>query len=219
MKMTLVPSYPAPDKESLLAVMDVLVGISDGFQIDFVDGEFVPAVSWPFSAAGAIELQELKKYSSSYELEIDCMVEDPGQYSDLFVEAGFKRVVLHLGSSDKLIATKDFLQEEGLSVGLAFTSDADYSEVVELIPGFDYVQVMGIKEVGKQGQPFDDRTYGTVRKLRKQFPDLEIAVDGGVNANTIPQLVDAGANRLAPGSAITKSDDKVAAYKQLQSLI
>ncbi len=219
MPISLLPSYPAPDKQSLFAVMDVLVGISDGFQVDIVDGEFVPAVSWPFSATGAIELLELKKYSSGYELEVDCMVEDPGRYLDIFVETGFKRVVLHLGSSDKLITTKDFLQDEGLLVGLAFTNDANWSKVASLIPDFDYVQVMGIKEVGKQGQPFDERTYETVRKLRKQFPDLEIAVDGGVNAKTIPQLVESGATRLAPGSAITKSEDKIAAYKQLQSLI
>lgn len=217
---SIVPSFPAPALHDLDSVMSALVGVSDGFQVDIVDGKFVPAVSWPFNEERGIEaLFELKKYSESYELEIDCMVKQPEQYLNVFVETGFKRVVVHFGSTEKLDEIVDSLHKHGIKVGVAVTNDVPFSDILDSVAKVDYLQVMGIKEVGKQGQPFDERTYDTVAKLRQQIPEVEIAIDGGVNETTIPKLFVAGANRFAPGSAITKVTDPVVAYKHLQTLI
>ena len=83
----------------------------------------------------------------------------------------------------------------------------------------DFVQLMGIKEVGRQGQPFAEETFARVKKLRSVYPELEIAIDGGVNQETIPGLAEAGASRLAPGSAIAKQADPKAAYLDLKKLL
>ena len=77
---------------------------------------------------------------------------------------------------------------------------------------------MGIKTVGKQGQPFDSRTEKNIERIKNKYPDLTIAVDGAVNESTIPVLVAAGAIRLAPGSAITRAPDSAEAYKHLHEL-
>lgn len=220
MQISLVPSYPAPNKEALTSVLTTLEGVSAGFQVDIVDGQFVPAVSWPFSAqAGVADLEELSQFAEKYELEIDCMVLHPEQYLDLFISVGFKRVVIHYGSTDNLDQIIARLRENNIKVGIAATNDISLDELLPVIEKVDYVQIMGIKEVGKQGQPFDDRTYETVKKLREHRPEIEIAVDGGVNQETIPKLFAAGANRFAPGSAITKAADPIAAYKQLVALV
>jgi pentose-5-phosphate-3-epimerase len=70
-----------------------------------------------------------------------------------------------------------------------------------------------------QGQEFDERTLDTIAKLRKSYPRLEIAVDGAVNAATIRRLLQAGATRFAPGSAITQTADPALSYKQLRGMI
>ena len=67
---------------------------------------------------------------------------------------------------------------------------------------FDFVQVMGIAEIGYQGEPFAEAALGRIRELRQAFPDLVMSVDGGVSSDTIVRLVEAGAQRFVSGSAI-----------------
>ena len=78
---------------------------------------------------------------------------------------------------------------------------------------------MGIATIGVQGQPFDERTLATVSELRRLYPNYTIAVDGSVNQDTIQSLQQAGANRFAPGSAITAAPDPVVAYQELKNLV
>ena len=73
--------------------------------------------------------------------------------------------------------------------------------------------------MGQQGQPFDERTIDTIKYFRAKFPDLEIAVDGAVNSKTIPLLIAAGANRLSPGSAVSKNNNTKQAYLDLKKLV
>jgi ribulose-phosphate 3-epimerase len=107
----------------------------------------------------------------------------------------------------------------GYKLGIAATADIPLTDITALIPEVSFVQLMGIAAVGQQGQPFDVRTLARARELRDRYPDLEIAVDGAVNSETIPQLYAAGVNRFAPGSAITKASDPVLAYRTLQALV
>ena len=104
-----------------------------------------------------------------------------------------------------------------MGLGILNTTPSEFLH--EWIPHFDYVQVMGIETIGAQGLPFDERTLGTVAQLRETYPELEIAVDGAVNASTIPRLIAAGANRFLPGSAIVRSPHPEEAYKQLLKLL
>ncbi len=219
MEITVVPSYPAPTWLDLQQALKTLEGTCSEFQVDIVDGQFVPARSWPFNAGAQVDsLFNLKTFGLDFDLEVDCMVSEPEQYLDLFIEVGFKRVVIHYGSTANLPAIIDKLHKKNVLVGLAFTNDVSLDEILLTSDTIDYFQVMGIKEVGKQGQSFDGRTLQTVQTLRQQFPNIDIAVDGSVNERTIEALKAAGANRLAPGSAIVKSDDPVAAYKHLLHL-
>lgn len=219
MNVTLIPSFPAPDKASLFSVMDAVKGQSKGFQVDFVDGIFVPFKSWPFSNSQVSDIESLAIYKDIYELEADCMVANPEQYIDLLIETGFRRIIVHYGSTENLLAIGKRLQEAGILLGIAFTNNTPLETMIDIVAVVDYVQIMGIREVGQQGRPFDERTYETVSELRKHFPLLEIAVDGGVNENTITGLIKAGANRVAPGSAITKADSPLDAYKHLLKLV
>lgn len=218
--INLLPSYPAPSWPELKRVLDALVGVSSDFQIDMVDGEFVPHTSWPFTETGIAEaLEQLSLYRDQYVLEFDCMVLQPEQYLDRLVAAGAKRVIVHYGSTSAYEDIKAHSSEHGYALGLAVTLDVPLAEIITHLQYVSYVQVMGIAKVGQQGQPFDERTLTRIQELKEFHPDLPVAVDGGVNATTIPALVKAGADQLAPGSAITKEADPLAAYKQLQALL
>lgn len=219
-KITLLPSYPAPGEEELFAALDNLAGVSPEFQIDMVDGKFVDAISWPFTEGDfSTAIDTLPESVSQFVLEFDCMVMEPIQYLDDLYRVGAGRVIVHHGSTQDYESCVAHAREHGYQIGLAILPTVELSEVKELIEDFDYVQVMGIAEVGKQGQPFAEESLTLIAAIRELFPEKEIAVDGSVNADTIPALIKAGANRLAPGSAIIAAPNQAAAYQELVGLI
>ncbi len=220
-KVVVVPSYPAPTFEDLADVAIDISSVSDELQVDIVDGEFVEAISWPFNQTDTDTVEELGRLMelpSGLSLELDCMVLDPVQYLDTFVRLGVARVIIHFGSTNYYEECLEHAANNDYLIGLALLPNTDFTEVAGLIEKFDYVQVMGIAEVGAQGQPFDERALDLIAIIRANFPDKDIAVDGAVNAQTIPALVAAGANRLAPGSAIVAAADRVEAYGTLSFL-
>jgi ribose 5-phosphate isomerase B len=219
-KKNIVPSLPAQSFDEIENLCTQLCNVSSGLQIDIVDNVFAPHTSWPFTEADPKDaLLKLKDWSSQFEIEIDCMCMDPLQYLDVFVQIGVKRVVIHAGSTEQYAACIAHAHEHAYAIGLAVTNDTDLQILNTLSSSIDFIQVMGITHIGQQGQEFDERTLNTVAKLRKIHPYLEIAVDGAVNQRTIPHLLQAGATRFAPGSAVTKASDPKEAYKLLATLI
>lgn len=218
--VSLVPSLPAASFETLANLLRQLRGVVKAFQVDIVDGIFVPHTFWPFTEADPQRaLASLAPFTTDFSLELDCMVREPLQYLDTIAALPAKRVIVHVGSTHDYGAIVAHAQTHHYRLGIAATADVPLAELTALIPQFDYVQLMGIAKVGSQGQPFDTRILPYARALRTTFPELEIAVDGAVNADTIPQLYAAGVNRFAPGSAIAKADDPVAAYRELAQLV
>lgn len=218
--MNIVPSLPAQTYTEIEALATALVHVVQELQIDIVDGKFVEAVSWPFTEHDPrTAMQQLAPLTQDFSIEMDCMVMHPEQYLDLFVGLGVSRVIVHMRSTDAYDAIVKHARAHGYKIGIAFTNDVPFEEYRDLIGRVDFVQIMGIAVVGKQGQPFDDRTLVTARMLRDAYPELEIAVDGSVNQHTIGALKEAGVTRFAPGSAIAKQEDPKAAYHHLCSLI
>lgn len=219
MSVTIVPSYPAPDQAKLESFIGKIGKVSGAIQIDLVDGKYVPPVSWPFTEEDPVAaLTALSNYSNELEVSVDCMIQNPEQYINLFLKSGVSRIVIHYGSTEFWKEISAVVHKEGKKIGLAITNDVLLEDIEQMLPEADYIQVMGIATVGKQGQPFDERTVDTIKSLHKKYPSLVIAVDGSVNEATIPALVAAGATRLAPGSVLTKEPDPVSVYKQLVTL-
>ncbi len=220
--ISVVPSLPAASFEEIVSLCDALEDIAPEIQIDIVDGEYVPLRSWPFvekEAGVKSELLRLQPYAEKFLLEMDCMVLNPEQYLDTFVEIGVHRVAVHIGSTQKYAHIIKHANDNAYELGFALTNDTPLDIVHKYIDDISYVQLMGIKEVGQQGQPFDSRTLQRARQLRTCYPELEIAVDGSVNEKTMPLLFAAGVTRFAPGSAIAKTDDPASSYKHLVSLV
>lgn len=218
--LSVAPSLPAAKFAELESLVASLTGTARELQVDIVDGVFVPATSWPFTEENPREeLLKLKGLTKTISIEVDCMCMRPETYLDLFVEVGVSRVIIHAGSTTQYETCIAHARSHGYKIGLAVLNTTAPELVLTYATHFDFVQVMGIETVGAQGQPFDVRTLETVQTLRAKYPRLEIAVDGAVNTSTIIRLKEAGANRFAPGSAITKAPDAASAYRQLVALV
>lgn len=218
--LTMVPSLPAASFEEIKSLCEKLVGVSPGFQIDVVDGQFVPHTAWPFTETDVMtEWQKINTLPGDFVYELDCMVMQSEQYLHIFETLPLSKIIVHFGSTEAYDEFFAHGQAAGREICIAFTNDVSLSDVYPLIERGASVQIMGIANVGQQGQSFDERTLETARALRARYPKLSIAVDGSVNAHTIPKLIAAGVNHFAPGSAISRADDPIAAYCELSTLL
>jgi ribulose-phosphate 3-epimerase len=114
----------------------------------------------------------------------------------------------------------------GIELGLAINIDTPNTDIYpylsrvddEGLMPVDFVQFMGIRKIGYQGEPFAEEVYGKIRELRAHNPDIIISVDGGVNLENAPILLEAGANRLIAGSAVFDSDDIKSVIEKFKKL-
>ena len=111
----------------------------------------------------------------------------------------------------------------GIEIGIALnikTPNEDIYKFFELNDAgrslIDFVQFMGIREIGYQGQYFDERVLGKIRELRQSHSDTIISVDGGVTFENAHEIVEAGVNRLVSGSAIYESENIKEAIEEMK---
>ncbi len=199
-------------------------GVAPLVQVDVVDGIFAPTKTWPYTGGDEFEKivaqDEGLPFWEDIDFQFDLMLANPKDEMERFVQTGAASVIVHAmspGAKEALV----LLQESRpiVSVGVAFLPSAAVADVQAFEGLYDFVQVMGIAEVGSQGKPFDTQTLFLVAALRAARPELLIQIDGGVSLSNAEALVQAGANRLVVGSAIFGAKDPVDAYKALYTRV
>ena len=234
----ILPAIIPESFDDLKDKMSLVKGITHMVQIDICDGKFVSSKSWPYigdqdnNFRNIVEESEGFPFWQSMDFEVDLMVKNPEEVFEDWIRAGAKRIVLHTESSEKLI---DFIKEirnkygyygdsiVGIEIGIALnvkTPNEDIYKFFELNDAgrslIDFVQFMGIREIGYQGQYFDEKVFGKIRELRQSHPDTIISVDGGVTFGNAHDIVEAGVNRLVSGSAIYESENIREAIEEMK---
>ena len=228
----IIPAILEKDFKEIKHKLGILRGLVKTVQLDIEDGVFVSNRTWPF-ASGGIKDPDFKKIINEeegmpnfqdFDFEIDLMVSDAVENFDLYAKLGAKKIIFHIEAVEAVEEFRDFLEgldlyvRDDIKIGVAINPSTNIEQIFPVIPHTDFVQVMGIAEIGFQHGNFDERTTSHVRALREKFSDLVISVDGGVNLDTAPLLIAAGAERLVIGSAIWKSDDIINTIKKFQEL-
>lgn len=213
-----IPIVPAVIPSSLAAAIEAtkLFRFSHEIHVDVVDGKFVPTISWPYEPSG--EVIALKPHTDAYTLEVDLMVENPFKFARAWEEAGADMLVFHVETID-FESFKDFIEHTGMTIGISFHGNTSIETTLPFIEIADYVQIMGIHTIGAQGQPFSEETFSKISRIKSEFPEKMISVDGSVNKHTIKRLANAGADRVVVGSAIIGQEDPAAAYRELCALV
>jgi ribulose-phosphate 3-epimerase len=226
----IIPAILPKDLEDLRDKMAQVSGIAPVVQIDICDGKFVASKSWPYVKGGMDEFSRITAedegfpFWDSLDLEIDLMVRKPEEVVDDWIKAGAKRLVLHIESAPNILETIEKLRDEygtakeesfGLEIGVALdirTPNEEVFEILDMVDAdgdsiIDFVQFMGIDNMGFQGQEFNDQVLEKISDLRDSYPNIPISVDGGVNFDNAADLISAGATRLISGSAIFETGD------------
>ena len=180
--------------------------------LDVMDGTITPSVNWPFTKEGLKEMEKITSgeiglpFWREVNYEVDVMMKNPEESFAEWVNAGFHRIIIHVETTQKLLSLIN--EWKGIvEIGVAVGIETENEELYKYIDaGADFVQFMGIFQIGFQGSPFDSRVLEKISKMREVYPNLPISADGGVNMDTVPELLKAGADRLVIGSAIFKKD-------------
>jgi len=222
--LEIVPAIIPKDLEDLKIHLAQVNGLVPVVQIDVLDGKFVPNVSWPFYKGDKEEFtkiisqEEGLPFWDSFYFEADLMIEKPEEHVEDFIFAGFSRLIVHIESTNKMGEIIDKCRELDTEIGIAIDIETPNEVLDEYIDRIDFVQFMGIAEIGAQGEPFDARVVEKIAALKAEHPDILVSVDGGVSLETTPFLIGAGAERLVSGSAIFGSEDIAKTLSQFQTI-
>ena len=230
----IIPAILPSSREDLEGKLAQLEGLVDTVQVDIVDGRFAAPATWPYVGEKAefakrIAEGEAFPYLGRIHFEVDLMVDHSEEVAGLWIAAGAERIVIHVESTSRLSEiirdlevkyghSKDFAPGL-LSLGLSLDDDADISLIEPYVDRIDYVQFMGIDEVGRQGQPFDPDVLKQIRAFRRLHPEMTIQVDGGVSLETAPVLIEAGVDRLVIGSALWKARNLKEELQKYRNLV
>lgn len=195
-------------------------GLVPFVQIDIMDGKFTTHSTWPYKIPDDEMFKALKReeqglpYWEDIDYEFDLMVENPEEKVGDFLSAGASRIIVHLETITNWQEITDLLRGRAeIGVAINITTPVDLLETV--IAEVDFIQCMGIRRIGYQGEPFDEAVLGKIQDIKQRWPEKMVSVDGGVNADSAPALADAGARRLVAGSAIFGSGDVHDAIQKL----
>jgi ribulose-phosphate 3-epimerase len=190
---------------------------ADRIHIDVMDGHFVPNLSM-----GAPIVQSLRRVTR-LPLEIHLMISDPDFFLDEFVEAGSDSFLVHWEGNANLHRTVQRIKALGKRAGVGINPATPAAVLEEILPDVEQVLVMTVNP-GFGHQHFLSTTLPKIRRVRQMIDQMksgcDVEVDGGIDAETAPLAVAAGANILVAGTAIFgQSEGVTAAMTRLRAAI
>lgn len=221
-EIEIIPAIMAESFEDLLEKYSKVKEYVLIAQIDVMDGKFVSSISWPYAIKNKGQSFLTEKDcpllpSIDFDFEVDLMVLNPENVIESWIKAGAKRVIIHIESVTRIEDV--FLKiPSDIEIGIALNTTTPNEHIYPFIEKIDFAQFMGIEKIGFQRRDFDERVLKKIVNLRERFKRVIISVDGGVNLETAPKLIKAGANRLVSGSAIFESSDISETISRLSSV-
>ncbi len=195
-KVEVVPSILSADAGRLAdQVAEAERGGADRIQVDVMDGHFVPNLTF-----GPVVVEAVRR-STRLPIEAHLMVERPELFLEAFVKAGATLIEVQVEATTSLYRTVQTIRELGAGAGVAINPGTSVEDLREILPYVELVNVMTV-EPGFGGQKFIPHSPEKIRRLRALSKDIEIEVDGGIDARTAPLVVAAGATLLVAGNSV-----------------
>ena len=211
----IAPSILAADFSRLgQQVQDAEKGGADWIHIDVMDGSFVPNIT-----IGPIVLEAVRK-ATKLPLDTHLMIINPDRHLEAFRKAGADHITGHQEACVDLNRTINHIKSLGAKAGVSINPATPSSTLTDVMPDVDLILVMTVNP-GFGGQAF---IQGTLRKLeelrsmiRASGRDIRLEVDGGIDTDTAPLVVRAGADALVAGTSLFRKPDIGAAIAALRA--
>ena len=204
MDNVLAPSILAAD---FMRLGEQVKAVSDEgaeyLHIDVMDGMFVPSLS-----LGVCIVESVRKDTDMI-LDVHLMIKEPIRYVDDFARAGADLITVHLEACTDVWGTLEMIHSAGCRAGLSIKPQTPVEAVEEYLELVDLILIMSV-EPGFGGQSYIPESTERIRQARNLFEEhglkTDIQVDGGITADNVHVVLEAGANVVVAGSAVFKND-------------
>jgi ribulose-phosphate 3-epimerase len=191
-------------------VRQALDGGAEYIHMDIMDGRFGPNITiGPF----IVEALAPMVHAAGAKVEVHLMIEEPERFVPTFASAGADHIIIHVEGTKNLMGTLNGIRTHGANPGLTLRPKTPLLALQMGLPLVDLILMMSV-EPGYSGQKFLPDCLPRIRRVRELLGSIgsnaDVAVDGGVNAETAPQVVAAGANILVSGNAVFKAGQPIA---------
>ncbi|MFC3122971.1 ribulose-phosphate 3-epimerase [Agaribacter flavus] len=204
--MQIAPSILSADFARLGAEVDaVLDAGADIVHFDVMDNHYVPNLTF-----GPMICSALRDYGVQADIDVHLMVEPVDAMIEAFAKAGASMISFHPDATPHMHRSISLVKDLGCKVGIALNPGTPLHELEEVIQYLDYVLLMTVNP-GFGGQQFIPQSTDKIKRLKQMIETRKLStlieVDGGINAETIKQTYDAGADIFVAGSAIFNAKD------------
>lgn len=168
--------------------------------IDVMDGHFVPNISFAMPV-----IKSIRKYTDIF-FDVHLMITPPEKYIDDFINAGADGVTFHIEATENPDKCIELIRNRGKKVGISINPNTPVSAIEKYLDKVDMVLVMSV-EPGYGGQKYIESVNEKISYIREKMgSDFDIEVDGGINADNIDMVLQAGANIIVAGTAVFNDD-------------
>ncbi len=182
---------------------------ADYVHIDVMDGHYVPNLTF-----GAPVVKCVRPVTDMV-FDVHLMIENADRYIDDFCAAGADIITVHQEACTHLHRVIQYIKSKGVKAGVAINPATPLCMIKPILGEVDMVLLMSVNP-GFGGQKYISLVTDKIRELREIY-DGDIEVDGGIDANTVAEVVEAGANILVAGSAVYGAEDVPSMIKLLKN--
>ncbi len=206
-----IPSILVKTKEELLEKIMVAEKFCTQMHLDIADGIFVPNMT----IGGFREMSEVETVLKT---GVHLMVSKPENHIVPWLEVSIDRVIFHIEATKKSQEIIAAMKETEKAIGVALNPGTPLAAIQPVIDSIDFIHFMTV-EPGFYGGKFVEAVLEKIMDCHYFYPDKPICVDGGVNPETAPWLVKAGASTLIAGSYLWQSGDFQKALSALRDSV
>lgn len=205
---SVAPTILATTPEDYSARIDRVKPFATRIHVDICDGVFIETKTVGLSQVYDID---------GVPMDLHLMMAHPEGQIENIISLQPHLVIVHFEAVGDTTELFRQLHEMGIHVGLAIKPETTIEQVAHILPGIHHLLVFTGK-LGHNGGEFQGECLEKIAQAREINPELEIAVDGGINEETAQLAIDAGANLLDVGSCIHESTDPESSYIALQAI-
>lgn len=209
-QLMILPSIASANHSSF---RDVISQLSDYplLHIDIEDGNFVPNITFGIKTIKTIRAM------SSADFDAHLMVTNPADYIPQLIALDFKAIAFHWESTQYPMALINSIHAGNAKAGIALNPRTSAAEILPYLSQVDYVLIMASEPDG-MGDMFQPATLEKIRQIRAADPSFPIIVDGGISAELMPLVLEAGATQIVMGRAVFSTQNPYETLKTLNGV-